>query len=595
MTHDDPTLLARFDALGRFLAAASPHAMAHPPMTAALAAAATLIERATARLGLRGAGETGPGSDGSPPNGLPPNAFRSNALQRDGDRLRGGGLGGVVLCAGDVAGDGPLSCVDLGSGGVPRDGGAVGRGGGVEYTVVALAGASGGGKSSLFNALAGMELSRPGHLRPTTAEAYACVWGGDGAGALLDWLEVGPSRRFVRESALDADDEASLRGLVLLDLPDVDSIVSRHRAEADRLVGVVDLVIWVLDPQKYADQTVHDDYLRRMGALRDVTVVVFNQVDRLTAADAARCRADLGRLVAADGLAGIPIVATSTTTGEGVGELRVLLEKTVAGPHAALTRLGGELAVTIDALAPLVSPVALTDIPVDAVEVLARDLAAAAGVAAVGGEAIRRYRQRAALTGWPFHTRTATAEIPPAERSAVGLALRRLADRVGSGLPAPWPDQVVTAATTDLERLPYDLRRCLTLARPPMPGAAGWWLARALWWSVIGVAIVSTGWVLSAGLDNLPDLVPGNARIPLLVLGGSLLAAVVLPPCLRPLAAVRARRFGGHTESSLRAAVATLAAGAVAPVGAVLRDHATARTALAEARPRPTAAIPPQR
>ena len=75
--------------------------------------------------------------------------------------------------------------------------------------------------------------------------------------------------------------------------------------------AIVDLVVWVLDPQKYADQTVHEDYLRHMGALRDVTVVVFNQIDRLTAADADRCRADLGRLVAADGLPEVPVLATS--------------------------------------------------------------------------------------------------------------------------------------------------------------------------------------------------------------------------------------------------------------------------------------------
>ena len=50
------------------------------------------------------------------------------------------------------------------------------------------------------------------------AEAHACVWGDDDAEVLLDWLRV--SRRFRRESLLDAGDEAPLHGLVLLDLPD---------------------------------------------------------------------------------------------------------------------------------------------------------------------------------------------------------------------------------------------------------------------------------------------------------------------------------------------------------------------------------------
>jgi len=39
---------------------------------------------------------------------------------------------------------------------------------GAENTVVALVGATGSGKSSLFNALAGMEISEVGVRRPTT-------------------------------------------------------------------------------------------------------------------------------------------------------------------------------------------------------------------------------------------------------------------------------------------------------------------------------------------------------------------------------------------------------------------------------------------
>ena len=130
-----------------------------------------------------------------------------------------------------------------------------------EHTVVALAGATGSGKSSLFNALARMELSTVGVRRPTTAHTFACVWGRTGTPPLLDWLGVAPERRFTRESALDADDEADLRGLVLLDLPDFDTLASEHRVEVDRMLELVDLIVWVTDPQKYADQVIHDRYL----------------------------------------------------------------------------------------------------------------------------------------------------------------------------------------------------------------------------------------------------------------------------------------------------------------------------------------------
>src|SRR6478736_2815470 len=45
------------------------------------------------------------------------------------------------------------------------------------HTVVGIAGATGSGKSSTFNALTGLELSAVGVRRPTTSWASACVWG----------------------------------------------------------------------------------------------------------------------------------------------------------------------------------------------------------------------------------------------------------------------------------------------------------------------------------------------------------------------------------------------------------------------------------
>src|SRR5262249_8556782 len=53
-----------------------------------------------------------------------------------------------------------------------------------DHCVVALAGATGSGKSSLFNALAKLELSQVGVRRPTTGVAHACMWGTDRAGPL---------------------------------------------------------------------------------------------------------------------------------------------------------------------------------------------------------------------------------------------------------------------------------------------------------------------------------------------------------------------------------------------------------------------------
>ncbi len=128
------------------------------------------------------------------------------------------------------------------------------------HTVVALAGGTGSGKSTLFNALSGATFSPPGVTRPMTRHVHACVWGMQGAAPLLDWLGVQRRHRYARASVLDSG-ESDLDGLILLDLPDHDSVVTASMAAVDRLSKLADMVIWVLDPQKYADAAVHNRYL----------------------------------------------------------------------------------------------------------------------------------------------------------------------------------------------------------------------------------------------------------------------------------------------------------------------------------------------
>jgi GTP-binding protein EngB required for normal cell division len=246
------------------------------------------------------------------------------------------------------------------------------------HTVAAVAGGTGSGKSALFNALAGANFSPSGVTRPTTRHVHACVWGMQGAGPLLDWLGVQRRHRYARASALDAG-ETALTGLLLLDLPDHDSVVTASMAAVDRLSKLADTLIWVLDPQKYADAAVHNRYLIPLAGHASVFTVVLNQVDLLDEAQRADCEDDLRRLLDAEGLADTPVLAVSARTGEGLDELRALLTREVSASRATTGRISADIDAVIGGYAahagPSVAPEdvsvplpALVPAPVDAGE-----------------------------------------------------------------------------------------------------------------------------------------------------------------------------------------------------------------------------------
>jgi GTP-binding protein EngB required for normal cell division len=210
------------------------------------------------------------------------------------------------------------------------------------HTVVALAGGTGSGKSTLFNALSGASFSPAGVTRPTTRHVHACVWGMQGAAPLLDWLGVQRRHRYARASALDSG-ESVLNGLLLLDLPDHDSVVTASMAAVDRLSKLADILIWVLDPQKYADAAVHNRYLIPLAGHASVFTVVLNQTDLLTPEQATDCENDLRRLLDAEGLTDTPLLAVSARTGAGLDELRGLLTEAVSASHAAGERISADI------------------------------------------------------------------------------------------------------------------------------------------------------------------------------------------------------------------------------------------------------------
>ncbi|WP_342665932.1 GTPase [Streptomyces sulphureus] len=355
------------------------------------------------------------------------------------------------------------------------------------YSVVALAGATGSGKSSLFNTLAGAQLSEVGICRPTTAAPVSCTWeaaqGEGGADGLLDRLSIAPSAR--RYSW-----DENLNGLVLIDLPDHDSVAPDHRPQVDRLLGLVDAVVWVVDPEKYADALLHERYLRRMPHHADVTFVVLNQIDRLGREAVGAVLDDLRRLLDSDGVAlgdygepGAAVLATSAHTGEGIGELRTELASLAAARRAAALRIGADLDSVLRRLRPLYVNVEAGELGLTELvrERFDERLAVALGARAAGEAAERawlRGAEEASATVWARLLkrriekrrtevvgnveRGLPAERPggalsPASRPAVAQAVRELGESAAAGLPEAWSRRVRDAAFRGAAGLPEAL------------------------------------------------------------------------------------------------------------------------------------------
>src|SRR4051812_221345 len=292
-----------------------------------------------------------------------------------------------------------------------------------DHTVVAIAGATGSGKSSTFNALTGLELSAVGVRRPTTSWATACVWGADGAEDLLDWLGIPPRHRVVHDSMLDSrrEDDA-MRGVVLLDLPDHDSTEVSHHLEVDRLVQLADLMIWVLDPQKYADAAVHDRYLAPLATHRGVMLVMLNHVDVVPPGRLESMLADIRRLLDADGLTGVPVLPTSARTGEGIEELRQEIARRVAAKKLVRTRLEADLRTAAQRLSDATGSGPAPKLSKERVAALEDALADSAGVPTVVKAVHDSTRLRAArATGWPVVSWVSRLRPDPLKRLHLDL------------------------------------------------------------------------------------------------------------------------------------------------------------------------------
>ncbi|RLV49751.1 ABC transporter [Nocardioides mangrovicus] len=462
-----------------------------------------------------------------------------------------------------------------------------------DHTVVALAGATGSGKSSTFNALAGVDLASTGVRRPTTSWATACLWGGPaGAEELLEWMGIPQRHQTTRDSMLDKGREAKdLRGLVLLDLPDHDSTEVAHHLEVERLIVLADLMVWILDPQKYADAAVHQKFLAPLAGHKDVMIVVLNHIDEVPRDKRQGMIEDVRRLLALDGLEGIPVVATSATTGDGIPELKRLITQRVQDKKASRARFRidvHEAAERLDTACGSAPPRELTS--ATRAELTAA-VADAAGVPVVVDAVQRSSRLGAArATGWPPLTwvsrlrpdplkrlhldldtegremvvsaRSSVPEATQVQRARVDTAVRHVADEVSGGLAQPWVRAVRRASTSHGDDFADAVDRAIT-STPLGAGKVPLWcrLVQVVQWLAILAVVAGLGWLAAVAVMDFMQLNPadpphyGGLPAPTLLLVAGLAIGLVLAAVSRVLVRIGARNRARSADRRLRQAI----------------------------------------
>lgn len=369
-------------------------------------------------------------------------------------------------------------------------------------------------------------------------------------------------------------------GLILLDLPDFDSTALAHRQVVERLTGQVDVLLWVVDPQKYADAALHHGFLRGLAAHESVTLVALSQADRLAPHDLEAVTSSLAGILADEGLRNIAVMPVSARTGQGVGDLAEAIRELAESRAAATRRMVADAERAADVLLPFAVGRSLAPPSEAAMAALSDELGAAAGVPVVVDAVRRAYRRDAhATTGWPVTRwlgglrpdplrrlnlrhedvvpelrRSSLPVAQPAQQARVDHALRVFGDAAAHGAVEPWHSSIRDAARGTAEDLTDALDTAVT-GTDLETGRKWWWgIFAVLQWVAFTALVVGLAWlgVLAVlGFLQLPAIdVPRVEGFPvptLLILGGA--TAGIL---LAVVAAVLARWDAGRRASRVR-------------------------------------------
>ena len=138
--------------------------------------------------------------------------------------------------------------------------------------MVGLLGGTGVGKSSLMNALAGSEIAATSHRRPHTDSVLIYRYVKTPFPSDLPVTDV-PWTEYTHEAE-------SIQQILLCDLPDFDSLIGEHRSHVIDFLQYLDVLVWVISPEKYADERFYE-FLKLVPKAKQNSYFVLNKVDIL--------------------------------------------------------------------------------------------------------------------------------------------------------------------------------------------------------------------------------------------------------------------------------------------------------------------------
>jgi len=347
--------------------------------------------------------------------------------------------------------------------------------------LVGIAGGSGSGKSAVLNALVGREVAGSSSVRPTTGEPLA-VLPLDPETEIVDVLHhLGIGRRDHHE----LDDR-----LVLIDLPDVDSANPRHRRMVKHLSARLDALVWVLDPEKYNDQSIHVGLLDEMVRKQRHLIFVLNQADRVDPEQLKAIKDDLWKRLLAHGYDNpeISLTAAAPRRGDpiGIDDLRQHVLELVGRKDVIVAKLVSEVAAARETLSVQTGVKPGTSVGFDRLwkpvrtkllDSVCEHLGLDSYADEVGriGAATAVGTLRDSLTAWRTGAPPPLPKIEVPDQGWTGLVLplnrvvaslaAQAAPRAFDDFGGDWPEETVRAVVSDvMDELP----------EPPTPHVPAW-------------------------------------------------------------------------------------------------------------------------